>query len=171
MHDEATKVDRPRLSIETQVLERRLADCATPGELIGYDELTQLLGREVRETRWALDAARRRVQAEHNKIFVTITNKGLRLATEEEKLDVATNRLAHCGRQTRKAGRELASTRFEDLAPASQRRYNLTATRTVLATTVLSLATEKRLAVCVEKRMDRLEAAESMRLLTGLDSL
>ena len=72
------------LSIETKQLLERLMKVEV-GELITYKEMTEIVGRDVRKDgSGIMYSAKRKALNDCQIVFITITNKGLKRASDEE---------------------------------------------------------------------------------------
>lgn len=74
----------PKISLDSQMLYDRLIQ-ASPGEMIGYEELTEIIGRDVQnEAYGCLYTARNRARSMNRKVFGIIANVGLKCLEDDE---------------------------------------------------------------------------------------
>lgn len=74
----------PKISLDSQMLYDRLIQ-ASPGEMIGYEELTEIIGRNVQnEAYGCLYTARNRARSMNRKVFGIIANVGLKCLEDDE---------------------------------------------------------------------------------------
>ncbi|HUU86120.1 MAG TPA: hypothetical protein VMX17_00035 [Candidatus Glassbacteria bacterium] len=72
------------LSIETKQLLERLIKTKV-GELVTYKEMTKIVGRDIRkEGSSIMYSARRKAVNDCQIVFITVTNKGIKRASDEE---------------------------------------------------------------------------------------
>ena len=90
----------PSLSIEAGAIMSRLRECK-PGDVVTYDELSKVVGKDVRMSRGGLATARKRVEVDDRIIFETIATVGVKCLTA---LEAAQSMTAHV-RRTRSAAR------------------------------------------------------------------
>lgn len=98
----------------------------SPGSAISYQELTSIIGRDVRKHRHLIDSARRIAQREHGAVFAVEVGVGLSRLTLEQLPDVASTarrRIRSTARRGSKALRQ-GSARANDIHPEVQRKLN-----------------------------------------------
>lgn len=123
-----------QISIDTRVLIDRLEKSAE-GEVIPYDELNKLLGRDVRTVaRHNVQSAMRHLES-RGMVFSTIRTVGIKLLTDSERVgegDTGINKVRRCARR---AAKRLRFNKFEALS-------NEEKTRTLTAQSVLGAVTQ-----------------------------
>ena len=120
----------PALSIETGAIIARLRECK-PGDVVTYDELSKILGKNVRIHRTALSTARKRVEVDDRLIFETVARVGVKcLTVPEAALTMAT----HVKRTRSAARRGVRKARAIDILQVPQEaRSGLVAAASYLA--------------------------------------
>jgi hypothetical protein len=115
-------------SNDTLILESRLRE-TSPGDVVTYDELSTLLGRDVREfCRGCLDTARNTLQAE-SIFFDTIPNEGFKRLDHDEACQAAKDYTTRILRTSRRGLRHLSNVPYDKLQPETQREHLVLATQ------------------------------------------
>lgn len=97
-----------KLSIDAQTLYGKALKLCEVGQLLTYDQLSKLIGRDVREHAYgALQTARRIAEREDGIAFGTITNVGLKRLNDVEVIGTADKTLAHIRRTASRSGRRV----------------------------------------------------------------
>lgn len=114
------------LHVDTQVLERRLAELAID-EVVSYTDLSQLIGRDVQNgARHILNSARNRLLTIHGRVMGCVVNEGIKRLTDVGIVGTGEQAMKHIHRTTRRAGRKLrAVADYDALTKADQSRLNL----------------------------------------------
>lgn len=95
------------LSIETKQLLERLIK-AEVGELITYQEMTNIVGRDIRkEGCGIMYSARRKAENDCQIVFITVVNKGIKRASDEEIANSGTSAIAKIRRTSHKGKKRL----------------------------------------------------------------
>lgn len=116
----------PGQSIDTKLLLQRLQK-AEVGELLTYDELGDIIGRDVqKEARSCLlSAIRSCLSAEI--VFGTVRNVGVKRLTDRELAGIGEDVRSHIGRVARKATRKMTLiSNFDNLTNEEKIRHNTT---------------------------------------------
>ena len=93
--------------------------------MVSYEELTALVGRDIRNGAYSnLGTARRFVQREHQIVFDVVPNVGLRRMTDEEIVGSADRDLRHMSKTTRKTAHRLTCVKFAELPREQQVEHN-----------------------------------------------
>lgn len=109
--------ERPNFapSAEAQSIAKRLLQCEI-GEIVTYDEMTAICGEtELEAIRGWIASARKRVQAENNMVFGTVTGVGLKRLDDCGIIDASKQRIDHIRRSTRRAAKTLACAEIDHL--------------------------------------------------------
>jgi len=133
-------------SIETQLLEDRLE--AADSMLITYDELSALIGRDVRKQGYPSLCSARRILLNRGSNFVTVVGKGIRRATPRDCLDDATKARKHLGRAVRTAKKKLFSMGedgYKGLSEQEQLRHNVEASILAIVGEASKTSTRKKI--------------------------
>ena len=114
-------------SIETKLLYERLKETG-PGDTIPYDELTELIGTDVRDARGRgyLRSARVMLQNLHEILTITIRGQGIRHATDIDVVDDIGREGKSIHRKAVKASRKPACIKNYDSLPSDAKiRHNV----------------------------------------------
>lgn len=136
----------PELSIDTQTLERALLTVAV-GEVVGYESLSKLIGRNVQNgATHLLQSARRRVQRDHHIVFEPVRGEGLKRLDDEGKARSGESALAKI-RSTARRGQEklLCVDDFDSLSNDAKIKHNLSLSVLGALRQVAKATTMKRL--------------------------
>jgi hypothetical protein len=74
-----------------------------PGELLSFDDLSELIGKDVRAVRWLLQSARNRALRHDGIVTSAVHGTGIRRVTGEGKVNEAGERLKRLRRGARRA--------------------------------------------------------------------
>jgi len=116
------------LSIETKQLLERLMKVKV-GELISYQEMTDIVGRDIRKDgSGIMYSARRKALNDCQIVFITITNEGIKRASDEEIANSGAS-VIHKIRKASKKGKKVlhAVNDFGALTNNSKIRHNASA--------------------------------------------
>lgn len=113
----------PNVSIEASLIVGAFKDRA-PGFMLRYEEIDTLIGREIRQSRGYLTTARRILAREHGMLIETVLNEGVRVATEDGKVNASRQAIKGMDRQRRKGMRILDITDAQKLSESVRREYN-----------------------------------------------
>lgn len=116
-----------REQTETDLLFEYLKErSATFGALITYPEMEAVLGRDLRENRAPLYAAKKRLQRETKRSLRCVPQVGYRVPAAAEHVEMAGDRWNRAGRQLTRARGELNGTDVSVLSPDEKRRHDST---------------------------------------------
>lgn len=104
------------LSADTKAIITRLREMAI-GELVTYDELSGIIGRDIQRNRYILDSARRNVEREDGAVFGIERGVGIRRMTADEAPNI--------GIQSRKSIRRKADRGAKRIERAVSRANDL----------------------------------------------
>ncbi len=94
------------------------------GDLVTYDELSTLLGRDFLVARGPFHQANQRLLAAHKRGMVNVRNTGYRVVAAVEHEDVARDQHRFAKRRLRKSKHWLANTNREELPPEVVERFD-----------------------------------------------
>lgn len=155
----------PGLSIDTKTLSDRLAR-AEVDEIVTYQELTSLIGRDVQSiARGNLNSAVRRMLAD-GRVFACVHGVGVKRLNDHEIVGVGTQVLSKVRRTTNRARVKLAAVQDFDALPRDEKATHNMA-MSVLG--VLSHMTKPSTVRQLETRID--EARTALPLQKTLDAL
>lgn len=96
------------------------------GEIAGYRELSQLIGRDVTVHRHLVDSARRILLRVDNMVFRCVMNEGYKRLEDAQVVDVVSvDRRKRARRQMKLAVRELSTVDYDKLPPPQQTKHNV----------------------------------------------
>jgi hypothetical protein len=109
-------------SADTLIVERRLRE-TTPGDIITYDELSKVLGRDVRKhCVGCLRTARNTLQGE-SIFFDTLSGIGLKRLDNDEACKATGHYLTRSRRAARRGIKHISHVPYEGLTPETQREH------------------------------------------------
>lgn len=155
------------LSVDTQLLYRHLVEHEATEVPITYEELSELIGRDVqREARHLLQSARRRALKRDRIVFGTVTGVGLRRLSDEEVAATGESFLKRIRRTARRASETVTCVQdFEKLPADAKAKHNATLS---LAGVLRHFTQPRRVLQLEEKVLDSshaLPTAETIKLL------
>lgn len=107
----------PELSVDTQLLERRML-AANVGDVIPYDELSAVIGRDVQtDARGNLTSARNRVLRSSQMVFEPVTNVGLKRLDDHGIVSLGSSYAGRIRNLARRGRRKLAAVLNFDALP------------------------------------------------------
>lgn len=109
-------------STETLIVERRLRD-TQPGDIITYEALSALLGRDVREFCRGCVATARRTLQEESLFYDTVSGVGYRRLNNEEACKATAHYLSRSRRAARRGMKHLQRVPYESLTQETQREH------------------------------------------------
>lgn len=120
--------DKPKptfeLSVDTRLLYQRLA-AAAMGEVVAYDDLNDLIGRDVRRRAYgALASARRKALAEDGIVFDVVPKVGMKRLTDAEIVASTQADVRRLHKASRRAARKVACAHYEQLPADSRITHN-----------------------------------------------
>ncbi len=116
----------PELSVDTQVLERRLLTLDV-GAVASYAELSALIQRNVQNgARHVLASAVRRLLSEHGRVIACVRNEGVKRLDDLGIVSTGASAIKHIHRASKKATKKLAAVQdYEQLPKEVQARVNV----------------------------------------------
>lgn len=153
------------LAHETRLLADHLTAVPRAGQ-VSYDELSNLIGVDIRSQRHCLFAARQLALTETGAIFDTVRGKGLKRLVAEEIPSLGTTtrkRVRLAARRTRQAMAK-AMTGFNDVDPPVRRQQ--LAEAAILG--LVEMLSRDRVTRKLERRADPLPVADTARVLLRL---
>jgi hypothetical protein len=119
-----TKRSIPEASIDTQYLYERLKKVGV-GEMIGYDELSELVQRDVRNgAHGNLSTARNRLMRDDQMVFEAVRGKGLKRLTDAEIVSTGQSVLDRTRRAARRGFIRNTCVDYDRLADADKVKHN-----------------------------------------------
>jgi predicted AAA+ superfamily ATPase len=145
---------RPRfqLSLDTRLLYDRIKQ-AEVGELVTYEELSTIIGRDVRENgRASLLSARRVAKRDDRIVFGVIQTQGIIRLDDNEIVDTADAVLKTIGKRERNAAQTIAASNYESLDPEHRVRHNTSMSMMGALASLSKPSAYKRIRSAVEAR-------------------
>lgn len=113
------------ISTEVKAIEaflRRFFEENDTATIITYEDISSRLGRDVRERRWALSTARKRLEKMFNRSTLTVNGVGIRLCDSLDHVVKGEKKAKSIARQSRSALHESRRVVLEDLDEANRHR-------------------------------------------------
>ena len=121
----AIKDQSREINVDARILLGRLKK-ANVGEVLTYQELSDLIGRDVQHGARHILVSARRWAAKDRIIFGSVTGKGIQRLDDEGKVKAGAGHLDRIRRESRRASRTLASVDdFSSLSNESRIRHNM----------------------------------------------
>lgn len=153
-------------SADTSIIENRLRS-TQPGDVVSYDELSKLLGRDVREhCRGNLNTARK--TAMHEGIFFDVrTNEGLVRLDGEQATAASEHHIVRSRKAARRGLDHLAHVPFDTLSDESKQKH-LTASAQLGAIHLFSTSkSAKKIELAVKSTTSPMAIGETLKLFGG----
>lgn len=111
------------LSIDTKAVYDRLTK-AKMGETVSYDELSQLIGRDIRNgAYWCLQSARRKALID-GLVFGSVSKVGIKRLNDTEIVDTGHDAVTRIHRLSTRSARKVALAEYSTLSPESKVKFN-----------------------------------------------
>lgn len=112
------------ISVDARMVYERLLTTSV-GEVVTYDELTKLIGRNTQNSgRPVIATARRKAMNEHRMVFAAVRNIGFKRLNDGEIVETAQHDVDKIRRTSRRAGRRLTTVDFDALSNDKKIRHN-----------------------------------------------
>jgi hypothetical protein len=136
----------PDLSIDTQTVERLLADISV-GDAVSYETLSSAIGRNVQgDARHILKSAQSRLLRERQMVFAPVWGKGMKRLDDVGIVGTGVHTLKRVHNLARRGARTLAAVQdFEALPNESKVQHNLMAAQLGMLSHVTSGRVAKKL--------------------------
>jgi hypothetical protein len=113
-------------SIETRLLYDRLRKLGV-GEVVAYEELSEIVGQNIQKEAWAaLSSARRMILRDENKVCDPLRGYGIKYLTDAEANSTGTHTLMKVRRLTDRGVKKVLAADYDNLTPEDQTRRNAT---------------------------------------------
>lgn len=109
-------------SADTLIVENRLRN-TKPGDVVTYDELSTLLGRDVREFCMGSVHTARKTLIHESAFFDAISNEGYKRLTDEEACDAASHYTSRAKSASRRGLTHLQNVQFEKLSDEGKKKH------------------------------------------------
>ena len=153
-------------SADTRVIENRLRNTAV-GELVTYDELSKLLGRDVRAfCKSNVDCARRALVKE-SIFFDTMKNEGYKRLNNEEAVIASDHYRTRARRAARRGLTHLVNVPFDGLTDESKRKHLAMSAQLGAIELFGSTKSSKRIETAVAETKTTMAIGETLKLFGG----
>lgn len=154
-------------SADTLIIENRLRN-AVVGEMVSYDELTKLLGRDVRQfCRSSITSARHTLEGE-SIFFDTVANEGLKRLTESEAVTkTAPSYVSRAKSAASRGMRVLQNVQYDNLDDNTKRKHLSTSAQLGAIKLFTSSKATKAIEGKVEQTKTTLPIGETLKLFGG----
>lgn len=155
-------------SVETQMIVKRLLSVEV-GELATYQSLGDSIGlADIRERQGAIDTARRILIRDHQRVFGTVVNEGLKRLSDSETAKVGIPAIAHIRRTAGTAAKKIACADYEKLSNSDRITLNTQASLLGAISLVTKTSKLKQLENAVEKASCKLAVGSTLSLFAGV---
>lgn len=155
------------LSLETKIVFDRIVKLET-NELVTYEELERITGKEIRQLRGALGTARRRARREHRMVFGTVRKEGLRRLDDDGIVDRSLSTLSRLGKVVREGAKDMRCVEYGSLTDAGKAGYNARMSVLGAVGMMTSAPSLKRVEAGSVKAQRALDLSETLRLFGGV---
>jgi len=152
---------------DTKALADRLAKAKT-GELITYEELSGLIGRNVQAiARSNMESARDIVMRDGQIVFGVVRNIGLKRLNAAETVQTGQDSVDHIRRTSKRALRRITSLEYEALPNEMKIKHNMYASAFGVLAHMMGAPQMRRLEGRVEAAHDRLPLMKTLEAFKG----
>lgn len=121
---ESTNSAIPELSVDTQLLVKRLKKCAED-EMVTYDELSGIIGRDVTaKARHILDSARRILQRQDRMVFECVHGQGVKRLNDSAMANLGEHGIKRIRGISKRTARKIACSDYENLSNEDKIKSN-----------------------------------------------
>ena len=156
------------MSIDTRLLHDRLK-AANVGDVVGYEEMDRILGRDVRGDAYgSLHSARRRLQKNDQIVFGTVHKVGLKRLNDVEIVASAEAEIDGLRRRARRAGERVTCVQnFAGMPAESQIKHNASLSLFGAVSAITNSKRVKRLEERVKAARAALPLAKTLAFFAG----
>jgi hypothetical protein len=154
------------LSIDVKVTYDRLR-AAKVGDVVTYQELSALIGRDIRKTAaWVLSSARRKVLHDDSIVFGVIYKVGVKRLNDQEIVATGHDAITMIHRRAVRSIKKITAVQdFHALSPADQIRHNTYASVLGMLSHTTRDKQIKRIEAVVEKSQAELAVQRTLKAL------
>lgn len=150
-------------TLDTLIIENRLRNAAV-GDTVTYEELTTLLGRDVRKfCKSGLDTARKSLLTD-GLVFANVYNVGYKRLDDSGKLGAARTHVDRAGRQARKSRKILTVTDMRALNDEEKKRCIALRVESDTIELFTSLEAQRKITKSVAPTDGRLDVSKTLEL-------
>lgn len=138
-----------QISLESQLIAQRLEQLEV-GDVIEYEELTTLIGRDIRKHRGHLATARNRLLRDKQMVFGTIHTVGLKRLSDAEKITVGRSYIKRSHQAAHKSLVTFSAINLDNLSGDEARRLHSVSTQARTLQYLSTQSSEQK----IEKSLD-----------------
>jgi len=164
-----TTTERPmfRASVEAQMLAESLAEAAIE-QVITYEEMTILIGKDVRLVRHTIATARRRLMREKGMVFASVVGVGVKRLSPDDTVGEAESITKRSRNANRKAMQTLDTVEYADLTGDKRNEYTALQAQARIVALTLKTQNKRKLEALAGGRAQPLALGDAMeRLFKG----
>lgn len=139
---------------------------AKVNEIFTYDQLSKVIGRDIRKHRGAIYTAKRMALREHNMVFNAVRKVGIKRLASDGMSEAGMGAIESIRRKSVRTGRMLSCANVEELTNGARIRHNTVASIVGVLALVTKPSAVKRLEATVEKKQSEIPTAETMKLFS-----
>ena len=153
----------PKVGLDSQLLYERLIK-AVPGDLISYEELSEIVGRNVQTDAYSsLRTARNRARSQDRIVFAAIDNVGLKCLEDEGLVDRAGKAIQSARNKMRNGIKDMSCIQNYDTLSDSQKvRHNAFGAILLLGNRITAPRKIKALEGMVSQKMQKLTLRQTI---------
>ena len=153
-------------SADTKVIESRLKE-AKVGDLITYDELSRILGRDVREFAYGALTSARKAMLASGVVFGTESKVGIKRLDDLQIINSTESDRKRLQRIGKHSLRKLSAVKFENLTEESKRKHTTMAAQMGAIAMFASKSTTARIETNVKPTSETLAIGETLKIFTS----
>jgi hypothetical protein len=142
--DRKTCPGRFRPNPDVDLIAEAMGACAI-GQVMTYDHLSKLIGRDIREFRYIIAAARRRLLNWKGMVFEAVPNEGYCRLSDSQCITAGMRDIDSCRRKALRAGKKARASKTELLTPEERSRRAVVMTQAMFMARSSSVQATKKL--------------------------
>jgi len=153
----------PEMSIDTRLLIEKMKSVKV-GDVISYDELSKIIGRDIRSRQGyaRLQSARRNCLKQHGIVFSTVAKEGLRRCDDSQIVGQAEHFVHRAHRISKRGIDTLACADFQKLDNTKRVELNAIASGLGVIHHITSMPAQKKLMAAAQQASDKLPLAKTL---------
>jgi len=154
-----------QISIESQLVIERLLN-TEEGDVVTYDELSTVIGRDIRLNRYCLHTAINKLLREHQIYFSAVRGVGVKRCNDPEKVDAGTSFVPRIRRMAKKGVRITLSVRdYAKMEKEMQTQHNAQVSLLGAIGAISAAPKLKAIAAKVQEAQEKLPLAKTLEAL------
>ena len=151
------------ISVEARLMAERLARAAM-GELVTYDELSDIIGQNVRlqRNKGRLNTALRTVLNDHRMVFGVVVNEGYKRLADADMSKIGRQSARKIRREAQRAKKKMACVNLDKLTSEQKSEWNVAATIISMTEEVSAPRAVKAIESAVSKTQQQLPVAKAL---------